>query len=279
MTDIARRTIEELVVRYELEPTLDDVFVEGAFDRDVIASALGHEGVRRAIYEVVTVEVPSSLLADHGLTEGNKQRVIALARELAKIEGDCSYVCLVDKDLDHWFGELEATKRLRWSKYCDIELHFLSADFLKDLLVVTCKAHISDFDAFFEALTSTLSDLYAMRLADRKLSLNLRWIPFESCLSHRGGVVSLSMEDYVDRLLTANGKGKEKEKFQNEVAQFRIFLSGYDCRDHIRGHDFVDMLAWVIRRFRGVKELASNVAMQRFLVFHARSMPAIVEGI
>lgn len=279
MTDICRRTIEELVARYELEPTLNDVFVEGIFDKDVIASVLDTKGIKRAIYEIETVEVPFTLLAAYGLTEGNRQRVIVLARELAKIKYNCSYVCLADKDIDHWLGGLEDIKRLHWSKYCDIELHFLSDGFLKNLLVVTCKARILDFDKFYKSLTSTLSDLYAMRLADRELSLNLRWIPFESSLSLQGCTISLSMKEYMDRLLIANGKGKEKAKFQLAVTRFSKRLVGQDCRNHIRGHDFVDMLPWVIRKFRGVKELASIVAIQRFFVSHAYSMPEIIENI
>lgn len=276
MLDITRRTIDELIVRYELAPELDDVFVEGVFDKEVIASAHGFDGVMRAIYEIDSVEVPFALLSTHGLTEGNKQRVIALAKELAKNEGEYSYVCLVDKDLDHWFGELDPTKRLLWSKYCAIELHFLSSAFLHHLLVTTCKAHISDFNKFFESLISTLSDLYAMRLADRKLVFNMRWVPFESSLSHSKGIVSLSMENYVDRLLLANGKSKQKIKFMEEVTKYRMSLNG-DCRNHIRGHDFVDLLVWVVHKFRGIREFASEVALQRLFVLLAPSIPTIIE--
>ena len=278
MTGIARRTIDELAARYELEPELNDVFVEGVFDRDVLALVSDAEDGGRAIYEIETVEIPSDLLAAHGLTEGNKQRVIALARELAKIEGECSYVCFVDKDLDHWLGDLELTKRLRWSKYCAIELHFFSATFLRQLLVVTCKAKISNFDKFFEFITSALSDLYALRLADSRLSLGLRWIPFEPCLTYQKDVVSVSMATYVDRLLQASGRSKQKTKFLMEFSQCRDNFSG-DCRNHIRGHDFMDMLVWSIRQSRGLHQFASTVAIQRLFILSACLIPMIVEDI
>jgi hypothetical protein len=279
MADIDRRTVEELVARYELEPKLDDLFVEGVFDREIIASALGPNGTRRAIYEIETVEILPALLAAHDLTEGNKQRVIALARELAHIEGDCSYICFVEKDLDHWLGKLEDTKRLQWSKYCDIETCFLSADFINQLMVITCKAKITNFNDFFDSLKATLSDLYAIRLADRKLSFNLCWISFESCLSIRGGLISLSRDEYVKRLLMKNGKSKKIEAFNDEIAQLITLINDGDCRDHIRGHDFVTILAWSISKLRGIKELASEIAVRRLLVSHARSIPEIAEGI
>ena len=49
MTGIARRTIDELAARYELEPELNDVFVEGVFDRDVLALVSDAEDGGRAI--------------------------------------------------------------------------------------------------------------------------------------------------------------------------------------------------------------------------------------
>lgn len=278
MTDFARRTIEELIARYELEPTLDDVYVEGVFDREVITSALGFQNRSRAIYEVETVDIPSALLLAHGLTEGNQQRVIALARELSVIETECAYICLADRDLDHWFGELESTSRLKWCQHCAIELHFFTAAVLHDLLIVTCKARILAFDELIDSLITTLTELYLMRLADRKLLLCLRWVPFTPSLSHEGSIVTLAVNDYVNKLLQANGKFKQKQEFLMAMEMFRISLSG-DCRSHIRGHDFVDILVWVVHQFRGIRELASQVAIQRLFILMARSITSIRQEI
>ena len=278
MTDIARRTIEELQARYELEPELEDIFFEGVFDREVISSALWPTGTGRAIYEIETVDVPSALLLAQALTEGNKQRVIALARELATVEGNCAYRCLVDRDLDHWFGDLEATRGLRWSTYCAIELHFLSADVLRDIVVVTCKARIENFDIFLDSLTHTLSELYAMRLSDRKLALSLRWPPFESCLSSDGDRVLFALNEYQDKLLQSNGKAKLKTAFAATAQQFRQGFSD-DCRHHIRGHDLVALLVWAIRKYRGIRELSSETALQRLLVLLARGVPGLREEV
>ena len=50
-----RRTISELLARYELEPSLRDVYVEGVFDREVITRCCdsGSDGVI-AVYEIDT---------------------------------------------------------------------------------------------------------------------------------------------------------------------------------------------------------------------------------
>jgi hypothetical protein len=276
--DFATRTIDELLARYELEPELDDVFVEGVFDREIISNALGYSATVRAVYEIDTVDVPPALLVGHGLSDGNKQRVIALARELASLPGPCNYICLVDRDLDHWFGNLEITPGLRWTKYSSIELHFFTPEILTQILCTTCRANIARFANFLQSITVILSELYAMRLADRKLALNLRWIPFEKYLTINGGLVALAEDTYRDRLLQANSKSTFKGKFTTETIRFKNSFSG-DCRNHIRGHDFVTIIAWSIRRFRGLKELSSEVAVQRLLVLLARTLPEICDEV
>jgi len=278
MTDCDRWTIEELISRYELEPSLADIYVEGVLDKEIITNALGRNNAMRAIYPIETVNIPTSLLLSHGLSEGNKQRVIVLARELSRVKEQCTYICFVDRDLDHWFGQLEKISRLRWCRHCAIELHFLSIEYLQDILLVTCKARIADFSSFFESIIETLSDLYAMRLADRKLALCLRWITFERCLAINGSRISLALDIYLERVLLKNGKSRMKAVFMKEMTSFRLRFEG-DYRNHIHGHDFMNLLAWVVGHYRGLKIFASETALQRLLVLLARSLPCICDDI
>jgi hypothetical protein len=278
MTDIDRRTINELVARYELEPSLNDVFVEGVFDKEIFSSAMSGDNKKCAIYDIGTVDVPNRLLSTYDLTEGNKQRVLALAKELAKISQECSYICLVDKDLDHWFGKLDATKRLRWTQYCAIELHFFCEDFLRHFLVTTCRLKVSNFDKFLQSLTSVLSYLYAMRLADSKLLLKLKWISFDRSLSRQGDLIIFSIKDYAKRLLLSNKKGRCQPDFLRETESFYQRLKG-DCRDHIRGHDFTEILVWVIQNFCKIQNFSSPETIERIFVHSARTMPHILKEI
>jgi hypothetical protein len=263
MTELARRTVKELVARYELEPSLDDVFVEGPFDKEVLSNAFRVTNVSRIVYEIATVDVPTSLLEMHGLTCGNRQRVIALARELAAICGTRSYACLADKDLDHWFGSLETTERLYWSKYCAIELHFFLPSFVENMMI-TCKAVVENFQTFFDAFKEILVKLYVMRLADRHLSLSLRWLEMKSCVKATKSQLTFLEDLYIDKVLQASGKSRSKSTFISELTRVRATLSG-DCRDHIHGHDFFDLLATVIRQL-GSKNAATDHILQRLCI-------------
>jgi hypothetical protein len=277
MTMIVRRTIEELLVRYELEPGLRDIYVEGSFDREVIIRCSDRCSDRIVtVYEIDSVDVPVSLLNEYGLTEGNKQRVIALSKVLSDIEANCLYRCLVDRDLDHWFGPLERIRGLVWTDHCAIELYFLTDELLRDIVIFAAKARIDNLAAFKASLIDALSLLYAVRLADRDLGWSMKWISCDKHLSAVDSRVEFDEREYIKRLLMANGRYLSKATFEESMQGWRNRFYG-DPRSHIRGHDFVEVLGWAIRAFRGSREFASTTVIQGVFVMHAARVSELWE--
>lgn len=274
MSDIARRTVAELRARYEFEPQLEDVFVEGAFDREVLSEAQRNVATAKTIYEIDTVDVPDEILRKYGLTSGNKQRVLALAQELSPVAKDAKYLCLVDKDLDHWFGDLENISRLKWSSYCSIELHFFSESALRDILLTTGQAKVSDFKHFESSMTRVLRDLYLLRLVDRQLSLACRWVALKKYLSCNQGNIEFDRDKYILAVLNANSSAARYADFCNAFAAWDGQVSG-DCRDHIRGHDYVFLLAWAVKEFGGNDEFASETSVERVFVILSRELDSL----
>jgi hypothetical protein len=271
MSDIPRREISELLVRYELEPSIRDVFVEGQFDRDVLSRAAGTLSKAQrnlAIYSIDSVNVPSAHLVEYGLTDGNKQRLIALAKALAARSPGQGYVCVVDRDLDHWFDSIESIPGLRWTLYTSIELYFFSEERLREVLETAACASIPDWQAFFGSLRQALFELYALRLAERSLSLSLSWISFERCLERDGSRVSFDLAEFSRRLLNASSLGSRLLDWGKQVSAWtNAHVS--DVRMAIRGHDLIDLLAWSVRKFSGRRQFADAVSIERLLVLLA----------
>lgn len=274
MSQPDRRTLEELLARYDLEPGLPDVYVEGTFDREVLTRYFRccHQR-ERIIYEIDTIEIPAETLEREGLGLGNKQRLIALARTLRGLQKEVACRCLVDKDLDHWFGPLEQNWALVWTKHCSIELYFWTDQLLRDLLLVAARVRIKDWWEFVDSMTVALLDLYAMRLADRELGWSMQWLPIRKHLKAVGDRVRFDSEEYVARLLMKNGRAGSAQSFITCLAKRRSALTG-DPRDAVRGHDFTEILSWAIREFRGVKDLSSTVAVERIFLL---AVPEVME--
>src|SRR5579864_1670651 len=125
MTIIPRREIDELVALHEREPSLREVFVEGLTDSRFIEWFLGENGIKQIpVLDIATVEVPTELVLQGGLEDGNRGRVITLAEVLAKHETARSKVtCIVDADLDWFMGTNRDCATLLETDFTSIELY------------------------------------------------------------------------------------------------------------------------------------------------------------
>ena len=264
MNTIPIRSIEDLKNRYEMEPGLMDIIVEGEYDQEILTEHLSKSGHNDlVVYTIASVDIPFPLLSKHSFTEGNKQRVIVLARELGSI--DFSFICLVDRDLDHWFGALEKTHNLIWTSYCSIELYFLEEDLLKDILLRTSRVKISDWQNFFNSFLDVLKTLYSYRLTDHDLKWKMEWLTPYRCMGHNDSIITFNSTDYSTRLLLKNNKAKLISIFETKRNEWLSKLDG-DFRMFIHGHDFVNLLSWSVNEFKGLKPFTSPEAIQRLFV-------------
>lgn len=277
MSKIPQRSIDELLARYEFEPGLKDVYVEGLFDKEIFSMCLeGDEESVRAIYEIDSVEVPSEILVEYGLTSGNKQRVIALAKKLAVLGDEPNYRCVVDRDLDHWLHGLENVPKLVWTAHTSIEMYFFTIDILRRILLVGSKAKINNLNLYLASAASVLKSIYAMRLVDRELKWNMSWVEPTGQFSEASGVISFSEQAYIRRLLSKNNRMADLSDFNDALTNWKAKLAG-DPRGFIRGHDFVEMLAWSVKEFKGMKEFQTAPAMERLLVMTADKVVELKE--
>lgn len=274
---IPRRSIEELLVRHQFEPGLKDVYVEGVFDKEVLTSCFqANSRSDFIVYEVDGIEVPGDVLRKYGLTDGNKQRVIALAKELSILEGDKSYRCIVDKDLDSWLNAVESVPRLKWTEHASLELYFYTRRIVSDLLVSSGRARIADIDVFMDSLVLALKKIFAMRLADKNLDWKMEWVDPYKDLSISGSGLLLDYVAYSARILSKNKHMAERTTFDAETIKWEAMLVG-DPRSYIRGHDLVDLMAWSIKEFKGIKEVANSVTIERMLVLLSAAVSEFLE--
>ena len=276
MSSDVRWSITELLARYDLEPQLADVFVEGSLDQAVLTEASSSAPRRPTFYEVDVVDVPSAVLTKYGLTPGKKQRLLALARELAAASKEAKVECLVDRDLDHWFGPLDNTAHLRWTLFCSIEMHFLAPAIIRDVLIVAGGALITDFDVFLSTLFSTLKTLYCLRLADREKALSVRWLPLRKYLTRNGDAISLDLDKYTTAVLNASSKMAQRAAFKTAFVGWVDRVNG-DVRPARRGHDYTEILAWAMNKFGGSMNFAASGAIERLFVLLAKSIPTLAE--
>lgn len=261
-----RFQIDDLRVRYSLEPQLRDCFVEGVFDKEVFSQRFAQvKDPSLVCYDIDSVNVPDEVLAALGMTPGNKQRVIALAAQLGDLEGSLGCRFVVDSDLDHWLQSVRVAPRLRYTRYACIEAYFFDSEFVHQCVVVAGRASIPDWGRFYSSMETTLRDLFSLRLANAELGFSLGWISPKKLLSVKSGEIVFDRKEHAKKLVLGGKRGKQLIEFIDASERWCERLLG-DGRAFVHGHDFVDLLAWCIRRFGGLDEIASEKVLQRILV-------------
>lgn len=278
MSDIPRRTIEDLKTRYFVEPGLCDVYVEGEFDRLVINSWCDKNNEKSIVpYSIDSVDIPFEILGKYNLTDGNKQRVIALAKELADIECE-SYKCLVDRDLDHWLGDLENIPQLLWTDFSSLEMYFFSERLVKTIMIDISNCKIIDWHEFYESFVILLKQLYAIRLTGKTLGIDCSWCDIKKSLSTNKSSLIFDVAGYLSKNLITGGFKEHCEDFIRVHSEWMNTLDG-DPRLCIRGHDFVDLMANAIKGYKGLKNFQDAEGLQRMLLAFIDEIDVLIQSL
>lgn len=276
MMELPAWTLDDLLARYELEPGLDDVFVEGAFDVEVYGAVFdGHSSRARVLYPSGSFSIDESDLQMDGLTFGAKQQLIYLARRLAGLSVPPAGKCVVDRDLDHWFGPLESNSHLCWTPVTAIETFFWTDSILDKLLTRWAAIRVTDRAALCDSAAEVLVDLYALRLADRELAAKLEWPEFTKYLSRVQDRVVFDRDGYLGAIVSRNGRGFNRTAILEASERWLRAMSG-TVNQEVRGRDIPPLLAWIVRRFHGAKACGQRDAVERVLVVLAPELPELV---
>jgi hypothetical protein len=244
--DIPRQSIDEIVAKYELHPTLFDIYVEGAFDRDFIFEFLDSTGRRGdvSVYAIDDIEVPAEQVSAFGLSHGsNRNRVLTLAKLLeARLPAmNGNVICLVDADLDRLFGQLRSWAYLAHTDYTCMEMYSLNDSSLKRFLRFTCNLGESTASEFLAIASAVLPVQFCVRGAVEALGLNVSIPAFSSGLTKKKDPSTFSGGKYIEHFLRTNALVDRAEEINTLLADLRSRLTD-DIRHHAHGHDFVELL-------------------------------------
>lgn len=276
---LPRRTIDELLARYDLEPDLFDVYVEGYFDKDIIDACLyGKADNNVAIYVIDSIDIGIDLLERYGFTSGNKQRLIALSMELGASKNAKSRRYLIDRDFDYWLKLLYVSDGLRWTKYANIECYFFDSNTLNRILVVAAKIHVVDWDRVFIGVVDFVKSRFSMRIADKEGNFGFNWIDPRKEISVREGGIEFDELNYIDKLLNSNSAYERKNDYISLFEKWRHSLTG-DHRFYAHGHDLVYIISHIVKVMNGYKSFINEQAIERMLVIIAAENESIKKEI
>lgn len=245
---VERKRLNELRLKYRLEPTLRDIYVEGESDASIIRWLLREHGNRSAVvYYISTVEVPIEILDKYGQDDNNRGRVIALALELASVNLLSQATCIVDRDFDAILNNLIGLENLLFTDYSSMEMYFFNSWHLEKLFSLALGRQIDNAQVILDNVAAILQEVFLIRLANHLQKLGFGCISITCCCQIKEGKIKFDLTDYMTRYLHKNGGHSHRSTFDEKVNECRALLL-QDPRQQMHGHDFLEVLAWYIRK-------------------------------
>lgn len=263
-----RRTIAELQVRYDLEPSLRDVFVEGPSDRTLVELALTFLGENSRIraYEVDTVHVPEALLQVRSLPDGNKGRVLALADELAMTSTRdlrSSAVCLADLDLDGILGRCRNYRLLIYTAALSLDLVIARPAVLEKLLSVVLLGFPQLADRFLAQLLPILNERVLHRLAADRLAIAVEPPALAKSCTFDGRTLQFEADAFIRRYLQKARAVSLEARFREIVEWHRADIV-HEPWKYVHMDDFFELLHFCVHKVKP-KHVPDHAHFRRFM--------------
>ena len=257
---LERRTIAELIARYELEPQLRDIYVEGTRDSATYGwffKNLGCDPV--SVFEIDLVEVGNDLLEKFGLSLGNRSRVVALALSMEdSLSKPAPYVkCIVDSDFDFILGGGCICNYLLYTDYTSIEIYSCTEGAIEKLFMVGMGSVPKDSRKLIENFAEILKNIFALRAANQDLEWGIGLPSIGRSLKMRGDEIELDIDGLINKYLSASGRMSKREEFLKRIETLKGKMSG-DFRRFVHRDDFMELLGWYVRRVKGVSRNFAN---------------------
>jgi hypothetical protein len=274
----AQWSLDALIARYELHPDFKELYVEGEGDIGFYQMFLDECGRSDVlVYPISAVSIPpdpTDELLQILRLDGRSRRsdVISLALVLEKRipEAARRVTCIADADTQRIQPEGFETRFLQFTDYTSIESYAFRADIVTKIFRIGSPYLQIKGEEVLAEMTSILETLFGIRVASYRLGWGLKWISPEGDLEYKNEILAFDHASYLNKYLNTKGKLNAKSDFQVAVDTVRsMFLS--DHRMQIRGHDYVELLTWYMRkRAYKVFHKYSSEIVRHLLLSHLR---------
>lgn len=236
-----KRTLDEILLIYQTERTLVDVFCEGPTDAAVIKFFVeGRDSAKTAVYDASQIEWPEEV----GSEGGNRAKVVFLSNALSSrgLKG----ICVIDKDLDTIADKTATNSALLKTDYACLDMYGLEPGDLRTFIYSKFNIDMKDEDV--SKIFDACKHVFVIRFL-REVHCPGSSIADVRRMIADGKKVEFAVDTYLARCKQLNGYDARWDKVIEEEAATFSALNG-DFRDYINVHDLGTMLASIIRAIK-----------------------------
>lgn len=256
------RTLEEIFLRYELEPDIKDLYVEGVNDKKFIDWFLNLKERRDiCVYTIDTVVLPLSISKE--INKNNKKKVIVFSNELSN-HADSPYLnvkCIIDRDCDTYLSKIVDNTYIEYTDYNSMESYFINIEFINKYVTLAINGLPFSTQTFYDELVGVLQSIFLIRLTNEALEWNLDWLStIHKYLKWNNNSFEFEKDRFIDNLLRSNSKGNPAQitTFKEKMKELQTILED-DVRYNIRGHDFTQLFLYSLKKLKAKRSGYTNL--------------------
>jgi hypothetical protein len=257
-----KQPLNEIRLRYQLEPSIKDVYVEGATDVSILKWFFERKDKKDVhVFPIDIVEIPAEAYQRTGLRAGsNHNKVIVFAEELCRDfdKEKIKVKCIADADYDRHLNKCRSNYVLEYTDYTSFEMYFFNKPFFSKFINLVLHGFSISQTNLFRDFKKVLQRIFLIHLANESLEWSMTWVDFRSYISWSGGRIKFDEQRFLRNYLTRNGKIRDADEFKAVMRDFEKQLH-QDPRHNITGHDFTYLFFLAVKRYKrhraGFKDL------------------------
>lgn len=263
-----RRNINELLTLYELEPSIETVYVEGKTDKIMLELFFERFNIQDvSVYEIDTIDFSKLYKNSPDLIKNHKRKIIKLSEIFADIfnEKELKINFIADKDYDYFLNKILNNKFLIYTDYTSIEMYFFDNKTIERFYKVVSRGFPVSPKLTLKNLSVLLQKLFLFRIACKIENINVQNFSvlekriFKKLIKiNKTGAISFDFDEYINRVLSKFNIINLKKSILEKINIYEKKLTN-DPRNQIHGHDFTYLL------FLFIDKIKNNISLNEVL--------------
>ena len=203
-----------------------------------------------SVYDINVIEIESDLVRKHTFESGNVGRIIALAGELeANVKSDLTnrVICVRDRDLCLSNPTPSNFKYLLFTDYSSLDIHLFDSNSISDLAIKVLRRTDFNADICINQMAPILNELFAIRIAKKKLSISLDMLPLTKYLSNANGELKFDKMQYVNNFICRERFASALPDFNSELDTLRETLT-HNYVHYVHARDYEELLTYYLKK-------------------------------
>lgn len=252
-----KKKIKELIVKYRLEPSITEIFVEGPSDIRLYKWFFDKIGVKNVIVnEINTINFEIEYFAEKDLylKKNNRNKVIYLAHKLESEDIPTNQIkCIIDADFDNILLRHYDCTLLFITDYSCLEMYLFNIKTLNKLLEMFYYGFPQKPEYIISQFYELLPSIFLIRLTNEILNLKMEWLTIKRCCECKNCEMKFDVKEFIKRYLGLNNNSSKLNEFMDVYNEYKYNMSG-DPRKYIHKDDLFEFLSYYIQ-YCGKKEL------------------------